>query len=73
MPLRRFRSVEEMNEPVWREPGDPELYRAIRAVWERGLRTHPRRFTPGLRKFRSIEEMQAWTELDALQHSRRSE
>jgi len=32
MPVYRFRSAEEMNQPRWREPGDPELYRAIASV-----------------------------------------
>ena len=56
MPVRKFRSVEEMSQPVWREPGDPELYRAIKAVWEFGQRTSGKRFQPGVRRFRSIEE-----------------
>ena len=59
MPIRKFRSVEEMNQPVWRQPGDPELYRAIKAVWEFGQRTSTKRFQPGVRRFRSIEEMSA--------------
>lgn len=57
MPVRKFRSVDEMNQPVWRRPGDPELYRTIKAVWERSLAMNPRRFPPGVYKFRSIEEM----------------
>ncbi len=57
MPVKRFRSVEEMNQPVWRRPGDPALYQAIKAVWEFGQRTSSRRFAPGVRRFRSIEEM----------------
>ena len=57
MPVRKFRSVEEMNQPIWRRPGDPELYRAIASVWEFGRRTNPRRFPPGVHKYRSIEEM----------------
>ena len=58
MPVRRFRSVEEMNQAVWREPGSAELYQAIREVWEFGQRTSQRRFKPGVHRFRSIEEMQ---------------
>lgn len=59
MPVRRFRSVEEMNQPVWRSPGDPELREAIRRVWEFGLRTRVTRLEPGVRKFRSLDEMHA--------------
>jgi len=57
MPVRRFRSVQEMNQPVWRKPGDPELYRAIKQIWDFGMRTQKKRFRPGVRRFRSVEEM----------------
>jgi hypothetical protein len=57
MPIRRFRSVEEMNRPNWREPGSPELYRAIERVWSFGQRTSRIRFSPGVYRYRSIEEM----------------
>ena len=59
MPVDKFRTAEEMNRPVWREPGSAELYRAIREVWDFGERTSRRRFRPGVYKFRSIEEMDA--------------
>jgi type III restriction enzyme len=62
MPVRRFRSVEEMNQPRWRQPGDPELYAAIAALWRLGARTGQRRFPPGVHKHRSIEELNATTE-----------
>ena len=57
MPVRKFRSVEEMNQPNWRLPADPMLYRAMAGVWELARRTNPRRFPPGVYKYRSIEEM----------------
>ena len=57
MPVRKFRSVEEMNQLVWRRAGDPELFRAIAGVWTFSRRANPRRFPPGVLKFRSIEEM----------------
>lgn len=56
MPVRRFRSVEEMERLFWREPGDPSLYLAIAGVWEFGLRT--RLFPPGVYRHRTIEELQ---------------
>jgi hypothetical protein len=58
MPVRKFRTVEEMNRPVWRTPGSAELLEAIRNVWEFGRRTSRRRFRPGVYRYRSIEEMQ---------------
>ena len=59
MPVRKFRSIEEMkrDHPIWRRPGDPVLYRAIALVWEVARRTNPRRFPPGVHKYRSIQEM----------------
>ena len=62
MPIRRFRSVDEMEQEKWREPGDPELFRAIAAVWAFGRRSGRRRFPPGLYRHRSIEELNARTE-----------
>jgi hypothetical protein len=58
MPIRRFRSIEEMKAPRWRERGDPELFRAMAALWEMGRRTSTRRYPPGVHKHASIEEMQ---------------
>ena len=59
MPVRKFRSIEEMkrDHPIWRRPGDPLLYRAMALVWEVARRTNPRRFPPGVYKYRSIQEM----------------
>jgi hypothetical protein len=57
MPVRRFRSVDAMNRLVWRRAGDPELFRAMATVWAFGRRLRGRAFQPGVRKFRSIEEM----------------
>jgi hypothetical protein len=77
MTVRKFRSLEEMKEERWREPGDPELYRAIRAIWEFGSRTGIHRFPPGVYKYRSFEDMQRQTEswqkanFEAIQEARR--
>lgn len=56
MPVRKFRSVEEMSQPVWREPGDPALFRTMRALWDFARRTSGLRFTPGVYKYRSVSE-----------------
>src|SRR6266498_3731370 len=61
MPIRRFRSVDQMNQPHWREPGDPDLYRTIARLWAFGQRTSRRRFPPGVHRHRSIEELGAQT------------
>lgn len=68
MPVRKFRSVEEMPGNVRYEPGSPELFRAIRALWEFSARVFPRHFPPGVYKHRSIEDAQRqreiWREAD---------
>jgi hypothetical protein len=69
MPVRRFRSVEEMNAPLWRQPGEPELYRTMAALWAFGRRTRPRTYPPGVHRHASIEHMDrvqhAWAEQHA--------
>ena len=57
MPVKKFRSVEELNQPIWRRAGDPALFKAIAAVWAFGRSTRRKLFNPGVRKFRSIAEM----------------
>jgi hypothetical protein len=62
MPVRKFRSVEDMERAKWRAPGDPELFRAIATVWEFGRRSGKRRFPPGVYRHRSIADLNAQTE-----------
>lgn len=59
MPVTKFRSVEEMNTPVWRRPGDPALFRAIARLWDLGRRTSTRRLVPGIQKHASIDALSA--------------
>jgi hypothetical protein len=59
VPVRKFRSVEEMNRLLWRPAGDPALARAIASVWDFGRRLHKPAFRPGVRKFRSVADMEA--------------
>jgi hypothetical protein len=64
MPVRKYRHVSEMEAEVWREPGSPELFEAIRRVWALAAKTTTPGFPPGVHKHRSIEEanalQQAW-------------
>lgn len=62
MPIRKFRSVEDMPGERGYEPGSPELARAIERVWSFARRTCPRHFPPGVYRHRSIEEAQALRE-----------
>jgi hypothetical protein len=61
MPIRRFRMVAEMERPLWREPGDPALFKAIAALWAAGAATVGHRFPPGVYRHRSIEDLNALT------------
>ena len=59
MPVYKYRSIDQMPDETWRQPGDLVLYRAMRQVWDFGRRTSGRRHRPGVYKFRSIEDMDA--------------
>jgi len=63
MPIRKFRSLQEMEDSLWREPGDPQLVRAIRSVWAFAARTCPKLFPPGVYRHRSIEDAQRQRDL----------
>jgi hypothetical protein len=60
MPVRKFRSIEDMNRPVWHQPGDPALYRAMAVVWDFSRRANPRRFPPGVLRFPSADAMRQY-------------
>lgn len=74
MPVRKFRSVEEIP-PPWMTPGDPALFDAIRAVWEFGRRTSPLCFPPGVYRHRSIESLnqleEVWAQDNFARHRSR--
>jgi hypothetical protein len=55
MPVRKFRSVEEMSEPTWLPIG-PALWQAMERIGELGERTVGHRFPPGVYKHRSVED-----------------
>jgi hypothetical protein len=56
MPLRKYRSVEEMEPPPWREPLDPGNLRLACDLSALATRLRPRRFPRGLHRYRSVEE-----------------
>lgn len=62
MPVYKFRSVEAMNQPHWRTPGDPALYAVIAGLWNAGARMQQRRFPPGVHRHRTIEALDALVE-----------
>jgi hypothetical protein len=56
VPVRKFRSVEEMSSPAPRRPLDPENLRLALALAATAYGLRPWRFKPGVHKFRSVEE-----------------
>ena len=56
MPVRRYRHVAEMPAVRPLPPLDPENLRIACDLTELAYGLHPWRFTPGVRKFRSMEE-----------------
>lgn len=56
MPVRKVRDLRELEDALWREPGDPQLAKAIASVWSFAARTCPLRFPPGVYRHRTIED-----------------
>ncbi len=75
MPVRKFRSFEEMEDErgKWKTQDTPALWRAIRATWSWARRMAPRRYPPGVYKHRTIEELNRQTELWEIANVRRLE
>jgi hypothetical protein len=61
VPVKKFRTLDEAARSLWLEPGDPRIWDGLMRRWQlhrffaRGP-THTR--TPGVSKYRSIEEKQ---------------
>jgi hypothetical protein len=62
LPIRRFKSLAEMERTVWLDRDDPQLWPTIASVWALSARLCPVHFTPGLHKHRSIEEANRLTD-----------
>ena len=61
MPVRKFRTLDEAARSLWLEPGDPRIWDGVLRRWRlhrffRGERESAR--TPGVSKYRSLEEKQ---------------
>jgi len=60
MPVRKFRSIEEMPDAAPTAPLRAENLRAVLDLSELARGLHPWRLPPGVRKFRSIAQAHAW-------------
>jgi hypothetical protein len=57
MPVRKYRSVEEMGDTASVDPRSADLARIMRDLWAFTSRLAPAVSTRGVRKFRSVEEL----------------
>lgn len=63
MPVRKFRSVAEMPPPPLREPGTASLFEALAGHWKAGALMADLRFPPGVYRHRSVEALNAQTDV----------
>jgi hypothetical protein len=60
MSVRKFRTLAEAGRTIRIEPGTGEFSNALRAVFQMASRlAPPRKFPPGVYKFRNMEEARA--------------
>ncbi|MBP7866961.1 MAG: hypothetical protein KA419_13550 [Acidobacteria bacterium] len=62
MPVRKFRSLEDMKRERWHAPDDPVLPRILTGIWRFGRMTTGLHFPPGVYRHRTLEEMNALTD-----------
>ena len=57
MPVRRYRSIDDMEDTFWVPPGTPQHHEAVRLVLESAAFIAPQRRVPGgVFKFKSFED-----------------
>ncbi len=61
MPVRKFRSIEEMKAARGYDRNDPVLPRVIEGIWTFGERTARLRFPPGVYRHRTLDHLNALT------------
>jgi hypothetical protein len=75
MPIRKFRTIEEMNaadSELWSSKPDAAYYQRVRKLWETSARLNPRTLPKGVFKFRSLEEAQAQRDRLLAEHIRKT-
>lgn len=64
MGVTRFRTFQEAEEALWREPGDPATLRVVSGLLRFARRLGPSGAPRGVRKYRTVEDAdrdrQAW-------------
>lgn len=59
MPIYKYRSFEEAREALWVDEVDDACLKRIADLWAMSEALYPRRYKPGVYKYRSIKEAQA--------------
>lgn len=62
MPVYKYRQVSDMEDRVWRAPGDPGLFQAMRETWELAGRMTQACFPPGVYLHPSLAAAEALRE-----------
>lgn len=57
MTVRKYRDVSQMPAPPPLDPKDPATWATIRDLWSFTVHTLPPLYPPGVRRFRSMEEL----------------
>ncbi len=71
MPVVKLRSIEELDKlhrDLWCEQPDDAWFQRVARLWSRSSRLNPRRFPPGVHKYRRIEDAQAERERWLTEH-----
>lgn len=75
MPVRRFRSIEQMPDAPRYVAGSHELAIAIARIWVFASKTCPQHFPPGVYRHHSYDEAEAlaatWERANVAMHQRR--
>ncbi len=68
MPVTKYRSVDEMPDERWREPGSPAHIAAMKSLWSFSAQAFPRCFPAGVYRHRSRDDADAqgrrWEDAD---------
>lgn len=59
MPVLRFRDHDDARKALWAEAGDPRLAERLRRLYGTAARICPLVRTPGIQKFRTLEDADA--------------
>lgn len=70
MPIKRYRSIEEVPAPERRDPSDPEFLERLFAFLSSPPRRLPPLFEPGIYKYRSVEEANEAREAALIERAR---